>query len=94
MHQGCFVEDIKGMLFCPLLDPIPIMALMLDGEVRFRSTVIVNPIKGQERNVGLAHQVLAQIINTMIYANFSRTSLRKLRSKEIPIWIGLVGFSI
>ena len=55
MDKSLFVEDVKGMVFSPPINALPVLAFVFDVEVRLRRSIVINPVEGQEGHVGFAH---------------------------------------
>ena len=55
MHKSPLIENIEPMLLRPGVDTIPILTFVLNVEIWFWSTVIGNPVEGQEGYVRFAH---------------------------------------
>ena len=61
MHEGLFVEDVKGMVSSPPINALPVLTFVFDIEMRLRRSIVVNPVEGQEGDIGFAHCTAVQL---------------------------------
>ena len=55
MNQDGFIKDIKGMVFCPRINALPVLTFVFDVEVWLWCSIVVNPVKCQQRDIGCTH---------------------------------------
>lgn len=66
MFDERFIKPVEEMSPSPLLDGLPVGALMHDTKVGPWFVKIGNPVKCQQRHVSVAHDVLSQTFKTVI----------------------------
>ena len=57
MDKSPFVENVKGMVSSPPINALPVLAFVFDVEVRLRRSIAINPVEGQEGDIGFAYCV-------------------------------------
>ena len=48
MDKNCFVENVKGMVFDPRINALPVLTLVFNVEIWLWCSIIVNPVESQE----------------------------------------------
>lgn len=66
--EEAFVKPVKVVRPRPLLDGVPVCALVNDAEIGPGAMKVGDPVKGLDDDVCVAHDVLAQIVQAVVYS--------------------------
>ena len=67
MDKSLFVENVKGMVSSPPINALPVLAFVFDVEMRLRRSIVINPVEGQEGDVGFAHCTAVLLVYLLLW---------------------------